>query len=112
MIEINRVLKPGGYHILMTDNGEELFHSMALCPECNAWFHMHQHQQDFNKEKLISIFQLAGLKDIDVYPCYQVDLKRRWYVKPCLRLVEKIMESLRIFGGPNKIIAIGRKSAW
>ena len=110
MLEIKKVLKPGGYHILMTDNGEEMFHSMALCPECHAWFHMHQHQQSFNKEKLTSIFQRAGFSEITVLPCYQVDLKKRWYVKPYLRLVEKIMERLYIFGGPNKIISIGRKS--
>lgn len=69
MKEIHRVLKYGGYYFALVPKNEDMFQNMALCPDCGAWFHRHQHFQDFGEEKLRQLLEKSKFEIIKLFPC-------------------------------------------
>jgi ubiquinone/menaquinone biosynthesis C-methylase UbiE len=57
LLEINRVLKPGGKILGTVPAGEDLDDQICVCPSCNNVFHRWGHQQSFTISK---VKQLVG----------------------------------------------------
>lgn len=62
--EFSRILKPGGYLLVSTPNGERLDKYKVICPDCGAIFHRVQHLNSYTPERLSGIGSSAGLVPI------------------------------------------------
>lgn len=65
--EVYRVLKSGGYFLGTVPDQENLNDNIVICPGCEKIFHRWGHQQEFDVERLYSIFP-EGLKVLVVRP--------------------------------------------
>jgi SAM-dependent methyltransferase len=92
--EVNRILKNDGVFILVTPLDEDLRLQLRKCPYCSKVFHISDHKQSFNEEKLNNLlnrhnfkpFKIVKLDDIPYYmpsnaePFFKL-WKRLWRIK-------------------------------
>ncbi|MEP6615514.1 MAG: methyltransferase domain-containing protein [Ginsengibacter sp.] len=55
LLEINRILKPGGIIVITTPDEEIIEKNYVHCADCGATFHQMQHVRSWNAQKLRSI---------------------------------------------------------
>lgn len=73
LVEIHRLLKPGGRLLLTTPFDEELEKHMTFCPFCKAEFHHMQHMQRFTIESLSILLKKHGFK---IEFCKNINLEK------------------------------------
>jgi SAM-dependent methyltransferase len=59
--ELHRVLRKGGYAILVVPDREDLDRRGTVCPHCGARFHWLGHVQSFDRDSLAATLRSAGL---------------------------------------------------
>jgi SAM-dependent methyltransferase len=64
MKEVRRVLTNGGYFIITTPYKENLSNGMALCPNCDNYFHKAGHVRSFDDLQLEGLLKENGFKKI------------------------------------------------
>ena len=64
LIEIHRVLKPGGVVIITTPNNEDLNKQNVICPDCGCVFHRVQHVRSFTAASLKRLVNKHGFIDL------------------------------------------------
>lgn len=64
LLELIRVLKPGGRILITTRNEEKLEESELLCPECNTLFHRVGHVNWYSVESLTHLMEAHGFKTV------------------------------------------------
>ena len=67
LIEVKRLLKPGGALIITTPNDENLQMSNNFCPECGAIYHRWQHVRTLNPNTIREILEEYDFTDIKTY---------------------------------------------
>jgi 2-polyprenyl-3-methyl-5-hydroxy-6-metoxy-1,4-benzoquinol methylase len=63
---VNNVLKLEGYGIFNTPNNEDLARNVVICPDCGKKFHRVGHCQQFNKKRVLSLFEMHGFKLVSI----------------------------------------------
>ncbi len=101
LLELRRILHPGGVLIVTTPNDEQLSQAESICPDCGCIFHPVQHVRSWDKESLSRKMGEFGFSTVRCLPLY---LQRTW--------VQSLVLSglLRVLGRslPN-LMFIGRK---
>jgi len=96
--EIYRVLKPKGNLILTTPYNENLKKGELICPKCNFRFHLWQHLQSFDSnriKKVLSNFKIINIK-IKSFSFYTMN-PRFYFLEPLVkRLYKNISKTLFI----------------
>jgi len=64
--EIRRVLRPGGYTIIVTPDREDLTRRNTVCPQCGTVFHWLGHVTSFDEDALTAILHSIGLEVVMV----------------------------------------------
>lgn len=72
LLEISRILKPGGYFLATVPANEKLQDLLCYCPKCGYSFHRWGHKQSFNEKKLKTIFieqnfQIKNIKHLTFF---------------------------------------------
>ena len=62
LLEIKRVLKPGGMFIISVPYKENLQYNMIICPECGAIFNTEQHIHSFDEKSVVKLLKSVGFK--------------------------------------------------
>ncbi len=105
LIEINRILKPGGVIVITTPNDEVLEKTHVHCADCGATFHHMQHVRSWNERNLSAVMNEFSY---DTQLCKGINIQ--WYNKN--GFIHKCLDSVRkIFGSAKKanLIYIGKK---
>jgi 2-polyprenyl-3-methyl-5-hydroxy-6-metoxy-1,4-benzoquinol methylase len=70
MVEIRRLLKPGGKIVITTPNEEVLENSKIFCPNCDVKFHKWQHIRTWSAASLTQLLKTHGFEPITVQSTY------------------------------------------
>lgn len=62
IVEVKRLLKPGGYVYITTPNEENLNLSKVNCPDCGCTFHRWQHVRSWDSDTLRGFMEDNGFK--------------------------------------------------
>ena len=62
LLELLRILKPGGRIVVTTPNDEDLRRSHVICPNCAVEFHAVQHLRSFTDASLGTLMERAGFR--------------------------------------------------
>ena len=60
--EIYRLLVPGGYIVVTTQNNEDIMSHEMMCPDCGCVFHRMQHMNSFDVSSLSKIMNSNGFE--------------------------------------------------
>ncbi|MEO6671552.1 MAG: class I SAM-dependent methyltransferase [Ferruginibacter sp.] len=105
LIEINRILKPGGTVVITTPNNEDLEKTFVHCADCGASFHHMQHVRSWNTA---SIIKLATQFKFSTIFCKGLNLQ--WYNKKGIfyYVADQVK---KLFSTPPKanLVYIGKK---
>lgn len=66
LVELERVLRKGGYLIVTTPYKEDFRNNMVSCPNCDAEFHRWGHQQVFDEKRMAKMLEENGFSIIKV----------------------------------------------
>jgi SAM-dependent methyltransferase len=109
LVEVWRVLKPGGVLWVSTPYREDLNMVMVVCPKCGELFHRFGHVQSFDRARLSGILNDTGYVIEKLYVTTFVDWRRsglRNFVKSLVKLwLAKLGESI---ADPH-LIALARR---
>jgi ubiquinone/menaquinone biosynthesis C-methylase UbiE len=72
--EIHRLLAPGGFVVITTQNEENLRRHETICPDCGAVFHRMQHMGSFNADSISEI--MSGYK-FKTFFCKSLNFRRK-----------------------------------
>jgi len=72
LVEIQRVLKTGGYLVVTTPYREDLEEGMIFCPFCKSEFHRMQHVRSFSESSLAGVLEKHGFSMVS---CEGVNLR-------------------------------------
>jgi hypothetical protein len=64
LLELNRIIKKGGFVFLSTPHNEDIPKYEVLCPDCGAIFHRVQHMNSFTVENMIKLMDKAGFDTV------------------------------------------------
>lgn len=70
LLDVLRLLKPGGTALFTTPNNEDLGLSMNYCPNCGVEYHQWQHVRNWTGETLRSVLRECGF---EVVECVDLD---------------------------------------
>ncbi|RLF06713.1 MAG: hypothetical protein DRJ64_04190 [Thermoprotei archaeon] len=100
LVEVSRVLKPGGRFIGTVPADEHLQANLVVCPHCGERFHRWGHVQSFSKEQLLDLLK-QNFKNVRVRRMYYLDsLRLNWKGK--ISGVLKMVQALFGLKGNNQ----------
>lgn len=103
ILEIRRLLKPGGYVVVTTKNHEDLEAEKTMCPECGCIFHRWQHMRIWTPKSLPNAFSPHGFKTRHIHATN--------FSIPYQRLL-KILFLFKVFPlKKSNLIYVGQKQA-
>lgn len=105
LMELQRIIKPGGIIFISTPNNEELNKNKIFCPECGSIFHKIQHVRSFNESSLSNLMNEFGFEQIF---CGETNLNdyNNFSIK---HFAKRILRFLKGTYKPN-LIFIGKKN--
>jgi 2-polyprenyl-3-methyl-5-hydroxy-6-metoxy-1,4-benzoquinol methylase len=98
LIEIYRLLEPGGLVFITTPNDEYLPDSFIYCPNCDTTFHEWQHVRSWNQDTLRSTMESYGFQTIACQGTYFARLVSRIKWRILTTLTSKRMPNLYYVG--------------
>jgi SAM-dependent methyltransferase len=110
LIEISRVLQPGGLLVGTVPYREKLQDNTIFCPECKKFFHRWGHQQHFDESKMQGLlagrFNVLTIAPRLFVPWNILNVKGRIGVLPKL-----ILSKLRIHGTGENLFFLAEKTS-
>lgn len=105
LLEIARVLAPGGRLVATVPFDEDLRTNTLACPECKCRFHRYGHRQTFTLDAFGTLLRGAGL-DVESIQVYALGAMS---VLPLGRFFNAILKRLKYDFIANTLIAVARK---
>lgn len=90
LLEVGRVLKPGGFLVASTPYREDLGQNIVVCPYCGKVFHKVGHVQSFDKARMRDILIMHGYEIRKLYVTTFVDWRRKGvknFLKSSIRVI-------------------------
>jgi 2-polyprenyl-3-methyl-5-hydroxy-6-metoxy-1,4-benzoquinol methylase len=66
LLELSRLLRPGGTLLVTTPNDERLDANRTMCPECGGVFHAYQHVRSWTAATLEPVLAAYGIQKVHV----------------------------------------------
>jgi len=111
LLQMERVLKPGGHLILTTPFNEVLSENQVSCPHCQQQFHRWGHQQTFTVLDFRSLAIMYGLEPLDVFPVRFSRVRRLQFLGGRLLRSVLLRYWIRTRKGRCNLVLIARKQA-
>lgn len=91
LLDVWRVLKPGGFLLAGTSYREDLGKNIVVCPYCGKVFHKVGHVQSFDKARMMDMLIMHGYEISKLYVTTFVDWGRRKGLKNFLKLSTRVI---------------------
>ena len=111
LMQMERVLKPGGHLILTTPFNEVLSENQVSCPHCQQQFHRWGHQQSFNVLDFQSLARVYDLEPLEVMPVRFSRVRRLQFLGGRILRSQLLRYWICTRKGRCNLILIARKTA-